>query len=141
MESGFLYVLAADAILFGHVLFVVFVVIGLVLILVGKALGWSWVRNPWFRVAHVAAIGLVAIQSWVGVICPLTTWEMSLRERGGEIAYSGSFISHWLEALLYYRAPAWVFMVCYTVFAAAVVGTWFWVRPRPFAKRPTRAAR
>lgn len=141
MESGFLYVLAADAILFGHVLFVVFVVIGLLLILVGKALSWSWVRNPWFRVAHVAAIGLVAIQSWVGVICPLTTWEMALRQRGGEIAYSGSFISHWLEALLYYHAPAWVFMVCYTGFAAAVVGSWFWVRPRPFAKRLARGAR
>ena len=140
MESGFLFVLAADAILFGHVLFVVFVVIGLVLILFGKAFDWAWVRNPCFRLAHLAAIGIVAIQSWVGVICPLTTWEMALRERAGEIAYSGSFISHWLEALLYYRAPAWVFMVCYTVFAGAVVASWFWVRPRPFARRPKRGA-
>ena len=141
MESGFLFVLAADAILFGHVLFVVFVVIGLVLILVGKAFDWAWVRNPWFRLAHLGAIGIVAIQSWVGVICPLTTWEMALRERSGEIAYSGSFISHWLETLLYYRAPAWVFMVCYTVFAVAVVASWFWVRPRPFARRPARGVR
>ena len=141
MESGFLFVLAADAILFGHALFVVFVVIGLVLILVGKAFDWAWVRNPWFRLAHLGAIGIVAIQSWVGVICPLTTWEMALRERAGEIAYSGSFISHWLETLLYYRAPAWVFVVCYTVFAAAVVASWFWVRPRPFARRPARGVR
>ena len=138
VESGFLYLLAADAILLGHVLFVAFVVIGLALILVGKILEWAWVRNPWFRVAHLAAIGVVAIQSWVGVICPLTTWEMALRERAGDITYSGSFISHWLEALLYYRAPAWVFVVCYTVFAAIVIASWFWVRPRPFARRPTR---
>ncbi len=141
VESGFLYLLAADAILLGHVLFVAFVVIGLALILVGKILEWAWVRNPWFRVAHLAAIGVVAIQSWVGVICPLTTWEMALRERAGDITYSGSFISHWLEALLYYRAPAWVFVVCYTVFAAIVIASWFWVRPRPFARRSARGGR
>ncbi len=135
MKSGFLFALAADALLFVHVLFVAFVVVGLVLIFTGKFLDWAWVRNPWFRVAHLAAIGVVTMQSWAGVVCPLTTWEMLLRERAGEAAYSGTFISHWLEALLYYRAPAWVFAVCYTVFAAVVVISWFWVRPRPFKRK------
>jgi len=140
MESGFLFVLAADALLFGHVLFVAFVIIGLALILIGKPLDWAWVRNPWFRIVHLAAIGVVVFQSWVGVVCPLTTWEMALRERGGDVSYSGTFISHWLEALLYYQAPAWVFAVCYTVFAAIVISSWFWVRPRPFTSRPTHGA-
>ena len=137
MGSGFLFLLAADALLFGHVLFVAFVIFGLALIFIGKTVDWVWVRNPWFRIAHLAAIGIVVFQSWVGVICPLTTWEMALRERAGEVTYSGSFISHWLETLLYYQAPAWVFTVCYTVFAAIVVASWFWVRPRRFARRPT----
>ncbi|MDH3276008.1 MAG: DUF2784 domain-containing protein [Gammaproteobacteria bacterium] len=136
MESDFLFLIAADILLFSHVLFVVFVVLGLVLILVGKSLGWAWILNPWFRIAHLAAIGIVVLQSWVGVICPLTTWEMALRERAGSAVYSGSFISHWLEALLYYQAPAWVFTVCYTIFAAAVVASWFWVRPRRFGHAP-----
>jgi hypothetical protein len=134
LKSGYLFVLAADALLFAHVLFVAFVVVGLVLILIGKLRAWAWVRNPWFRIAHLAAIGVVTVQSWFGVVCPLTTWEMLLRERAGEAAYSGTFVSHWLEALLYYRAPAWVFAVCYTVFAAAVVVSWLWVRPRPFKR-------
>ncbi|MGB5490917.1 MAG: DUF2784 domain-containing protein [Woeseiaceae bacterium] len=127
--------MAADLLLFGHVLFVAFVVVGLALILIGKSLHWGWVRNPWFRIAHLAAIGIVALQSWVGIICPLTTWEMALREHAGDSAYSGSFIAHWLEALLYFQAPAWVFTVCYTVFAAIVVVSWFWVRPWPFSGR------
>lgn len=131
MESGFLYLLAADVLLFGHVLFVAFVVFGLAFILAGKLLDWAWVRNRWFRIVHLAAIGIVVLQSWLGLICPLTTWEMALRERTGEAVYAGAFISHWLEALLYYQAPAWVFAVCYTVFAAIVVGSWFWVRPKP----------
>ena len=134
MESGFLYLLAADLLLFSHVLFVAFVVVGLALILTGKFLGWAWVRNPWFRFAHLAAIGIVALQSWVGIICPLTTWEMALRERAGDAVYSGSFISHWLESILYFQAPAWVFTICYTVFAAVVGASWFWVRPRRFGR-------
>ena len=130
MEPGFLFLLAADLLLLGHVLFVAFVVIGLILILIGKPLDWAWVRKLWFRIAHLAAIGIVVLQSWIGMICPLTTWEMALREQGGEAAYSGTFISHWLESLLYFQAPAWVFTVCYTVFAGLVVASWFWVRPR-----------
>ena len=134
MESDFPYLLAADLILLGHVLFVAFVVLGLALILIGKPLGWSWVRNPWFRLAHLAAISIVALQSWFGRICPLTTWEMALRARSGEGTYAGSFITHWLESLLYFQAPEWVFMVCYTAFAAIVIASWFWVRPRPFTR-------
>ena len=137
MESGFQYVLAADLLLFGHVLFVAFVIFGLALILIGKLFDWVWVRSPWFRFAHLAAIGIVVLQSWVGVICPLTTWEMALRQRADEVVYSGSFISHWLESLLYFQAPVWVFTVCYTVFAGIVVACWFWVRPRRFTRSPT----
>ena len=140
MESDFLLLLAADMLLFGHVVFVAFVVFGLALIFVGKATDWDSVRNPWFRITHLVAICTVAIQSWVGVICPLTTWEMALRERAGDVTYSGSFISHWLEAILYHQAPAWVFTVCYTVFAAVVAASWFWVRPRRTTRPPRHGA-
>jgi len=133
-ESSLLYALAADVILILHVLFVVFVVIGLVLIFVGKAVRWRWVRNPWFRLLHLLAIAVVVIQSWIGVICPLTTLEMALRSRAGDTQYTGSFIAHWLDALLYFQAPMWVFAVCYTAFGMVVILSWFWVRPRPFHK-------
>ena len=124
------YLVAADAVLLLHVLFVVFVVVGLVLILAGKLMSWNWVRNWWFRVIHLAAIGIVVLQSWLGVICPLTTLEMYLRGRAGDATYTGSFVSHWLESILYYRAPAWVFAVAYTAFAIVVLMSWIWVRPR-----------
>ena len=123
------YLVAADAVLLLHVLFVVFVVVRLVLILAGKLMSWNWVRNWWFRVIHLAAIGIVVLQSWLGVICPLTTLEMYLRGRAGDATYTGSFVSHWLESILYYRAPAWVFAVAYTAFAIVVVMSWIWVRP------------
>ena len=130
-----LYTFAADLVLLLHVLFVAFVVIGLILILVGKWRHWQWVRNPHFRLAHLAAIAVVVLQSWLGRICPLTTIEMELRSRGGGATYTGSFIAHWLESILYYRAPAWVFAVCYTLFGAIVIASWYWVRPRGFGSR------
>lgn len=134
METNQLYRLAADLLLVTHVLFVAFVVFALVVVLLGKWLNWSWVRNPYFRIAHVAAIGVVVVQSWLGMICPLTIWEMALRERAGDAVYAGSFIANWLNELLYYQAPAWVFALAYTLFGALVVVSWFWVRPRPFSK-------
>lgn len=130
MEPSFAYQLAADAVLLLHALFVAFVVLGQVLILAGAALGWFWVRNPWFRWIHLVAIAVVLVQSWLGILCPLTTLEMELRHRGGDATYTGSFIAHWLEVILYYQAPAWVFVVCYSGFGLLVVASWFWVRPR-----------
>jgi hypothetical protein len=129
MESRVVYLLAADALLLVHVLFVAFVVFGLVLILVGGLFAWSWVRNRVFRLAHLTAIGIVVMQSWLGMICPLTIWEMALRGKAGDAVYSGTFVSHWLDKVLYFDAPAWVFVVCYTVFGLLVAASWIWVRP------------
>lgn len=123
---------AADLILFAHALFVAFVVLGLACVLVGRLRSWSWVRNPWFRSAHLAAIAVVVLQAWLGATCPLTAWEIALREKAGEAVYSGSFVAHWVESILYYRAPEWVFVLCYTLFGALVVTSWFLVRPRRF---------
>ncbi len=127
--------IAADALLTLHTLFVVFVVGGLALILSGGALAWAWVRNPWFRLAHLLAITVVVLQAWAGKICPLTTWEMALRRQAGQSTYHESFISHWLGRLLYYEAAPWVFVVLYTAFGLLVLASWWWVRPRRFGDR------
>jgi hypothetical protein len=126
------YRLLADFVLITHVGFVAFIIFGLILIWVGGFAGWSWVRNPWFRAAHLAGIGLVVAQAWLGVVCPLTTLEMYLRDQAGDATYSGTFVAHWLRRLLFYHAEPWVFVLCYTVFGLAVVGSWLKFRPRPF---------
>jgi hypothetical protein len=130
MDAKLYYLIAADAILITHVLFVAFVVLGLLLIFAGKVLAWSWVYNLVFRSTHLAAIGIVVLQSWLGAICPLTVWEMGLRAKAGDTVYTGSFIGHWLQTLLYYRAPEWAFILLYTLFGALVAASWYWVRPK-----------
>jgi hypothetical protein len=140
MDERQLYALSADILLVVHALFVAFVVLGLAFVLVGGLLGWSWVRNPWLRWTHLIAIGFVVIQSWLGLVCPLTTWEMALRGRAGDAVYTGSFVSYWVAEILYYSAPDWVFAVVYSVFGALVVAAWVWVTPRPLPG-PGRSAR
>jgi hypothetical protein len=126
--------LLADLVLVIHALYVAFVVIGFGLILLGLARGWSWARHPGLRYAHLAAIGIVVLQVWVGMECPLTTLESALRLRAGEAGYGTSFIQHWLYRLLYYRADTRVFAVIYSLFGAAVALVW-WFAP-PVRRKP-----
>ena len=127
--SPSLLLLLADAILILHVLFVAFVVVGLLAVYAGYFLNWRWVRNRVFRIVHLCAIGYVVIQAWLGMICPLTAWEMALRAEAGAATYSGSFIQYWLHSLLYFTFPEWVFVVVYTVFGSLVLASWFVVKP------------
>jgi hypothetical protein len=88
----------ADLILIVHFAFVLFVVGGLATIWIGAAAGWNWVRNFRFRIAHLAAICLVAAEALLGVVCPLTAWEDALRGAPGD----QSFIARWLHRVLFY---------------------------------------
>jgi hypothetical protein len=74
-----------------HLAFVLFVVLGGLLVL-------RWPRIAWLHLP--AAIWGVLIE-YSGWICPLTPLENSFRARGGEIGYSGSFIEHYIRAVLY----------------------------------------
>lgn len=126
------YRILADIVLLSHVAFVLFVVFGLIFVVCGGILGWRWIRNPWFRVLHLAGIALVVFQVWLGIVCPLTTLENHLRGKAGESTYDGAFVAHWAHRLLFYQAPSWVFVVCYSLFGLAVVVSWIKYRPRPF---------
>lgn len=124
------YQLLADLVLTAHVAVVAFVVGGLLLVIAGNIAGWRWVNRIGFRLAHLAAIAFVVAESWLGMVCPLTSLEAWLRTHARQDAYSGGFIEHWLQRLLYYDAPGWVFTAVYTLFGLAVVATWWYYPPR-----------
>ena len=127
------YLFLADLVLAIHVAFVGFVVLGLALIVAGGYLGWRWVTNSWFRALHLLGIGVVVAQAWLGVICPLTTLEVWLRREAGKLGYDGSFVEYWLQKILYYDAPGWVFVAVYTVFGLLVLIAMFKFPPNFFA--------
>ncbi len=139
MMVPMLYRLLADAVLALHLAYVAFVVLGLLLVFIGRT-RWPWVRKRWLRQLHLAAIGVVALQAWLGMVCPLTTLEMALRQRAGEATYSGAFIGHWLQQWLYYEAPMWVFALAYSAFGLLVLASWFIVPPHPARRSSSSAA-
>jgi len=125
MNAAGLYSFLADAILVIHFAFVVFVVFGFMLIVLGLLARWSWVHNRKFRITHLGAILVVVLQAWLGQLCPLTTWENELRRLAGQSGYEESFVEHWLHEVLFYRAEPWIFTAAYTCFGVLVVLVWF----------------
>lgn len=128
----------ADGVLLIHLGVVLFVVGGLLAIVAGAALRWSWIRSRTFRIVHLAAIGFVVAQAWLREICPLTTLEQWLRKRAGGATYEGSFIEHWVSRLLFFEARPWVFTLGYTVFGLLVVTAWVRFPPRRPERRGPR---
>jgi hypothetical protein len=127
----------ADLILVVHFVIVVFIVGGLALVWIGAPLGWRWVRNPWFRYVHLGAIGFVAAEALLGVMCPLTVWEDALR--GGVRAES--FVGRWVRYFLYYEAPEWAFTLAYVAWTLATLATLRLVPPtRKAAGTPLRGS-
>jgi hypothetical protein len=134
------YQFLANVVLVVHLAVVVFVVVGLVLVIVGNLRKWHWVNHLWFRLAHLGSITVVVLESWFGLTCPLTTLEMWLRAKANAVAYSGGFVEHWLQQLLYYGAPAWVFVIGYSLFGLLVLATWWYFPPTKGHRRHERSA-
>ncbi|MFN0182724.1 MAG: DUF2784 domain-containing protein [Aquabacterium sp.] len=120
--------LLADLILLLHAAIAAFVVAALPLIVIGNLRRWPWVNGLGFRLAHLAAIAVVAGQALLGVTCPLTTLESWLRQTGGGTGYGTGFIEYWVGRALFYSAPTWVFTTAYSAYAVLVAWAW-WACP------------
>ena len=81
----------ADMVLALHLLFIVYVVVGAVLL-------WRWPRSVWL---HLPAVLWGVFVEFSGADCPLTPLENRLRQAAGEQGYGGSFVAHYLLPLIY----------------------------------------
>ena len=88
-----IYRLGADLVLIVHLAFVLFVVLGGLLVS-----RWTWVMR-----IHLAALCWGALVELAGWVCPLTPLEGRLRELGGQAAYEGDFVGHHITGFLYPR--------------------------------------
>jgi hypothetical protein len=135
------YEILADFLVAIHLGYMAYVVLGQMAILIGWPLQWRWIRNPWFRVSHLAMILIVAAEAVVDYECPLTKWERDLRIHIGQIKADPergnveevSFVAQILRSVLYagsdesfvqYLKPT------YYTFAGIVLATVLLVPPR-----------
>ncbi len=101
--------LLADGLVVFHVAFVLFVVLGGLVVL----------RRPravWFHLPAALWGAAIEIGGW---ICPLTPLENHLRHLGGEAGYRGGFIDHYLIPILY---PDGLTRTTQLLLAAFVIG-------------------
>lgn len=90
-QSDMAFRILADATIVLHFGFVLFVVLGGVLVV-------RWPRIAW---VHLPAAGWGAWTEFSGWVCPLTPLENWLRRRGGDPVYTATFIEHYVVPVLY----------------------------------------
>lgn len=86
-----LYAAVADLLMIVHLLFVLFVMLGGLLL-------FRWPRLAFVHLPAAAWGVMIELNHW---ICPLTPVEQSMRRAAGEEGYSGGFIDHYIYPLLY----------------------------------------
>jgi hypothetical protein len=125
------YALLADLIVIIHFLYVIFAVGGQVIIMVGWVYRWQFIRQPIFRIAHLIAVAFVALEAVIGMMCPLTVWEYSIRHLAGQsINRDLSFIARLVRMIIFYDFPPWVFTVMHITFGVLVILTFIFVPPK-----------
>lgn len=107
----------ADAVLFLHLAFVLFVVLGGLLVL-------RWPRLAWLHLPAAAWGALIEFGGW---ICPLTYLENSLRWRGGGHGYGGGFIEQYLTAAIYPSGLTRSIQVALGAFVIAINVAVYWL--------------
>lgn len=114
-----MYGLLADAVVAVHFIWILFLIFG----------GWWGRRNRWVRRIHLAGLVLAFFVETFDWFCPLTHLEVWLAERGALSGYHGSFITHYLDKIIYVEAPRGL-IVSLTIMICAG-NAWFYLsKPR-----------
>jgi hypothetical protein len=119
--------MAAWSILVLHLAVIAFNVVGCMLIPLGAWRGWGWVRACWWRLAHLLSLAVVALQAAFGRACMLTIWQAELTGQ----TPAQPLLAGWIDRLVYWPLPLWVFAVAYALVFAYVAALWFLVPVRP----------
>jgi len=125
MSSATVLPILADFVQALHFAFVLFVVGGLVLVVVGNLNCWKWVNGIHLRAAHLASISFVFVESWLDMPCPLTSLESWLRPETGEDHLSQGFIAYWVQRVFAYQIQPWVYKVTDSAFWLLTVVAWW----------------
>ena len=89
------YARLADTVVLIHFLWILFLLLG----------GWWGRRYGWVGRIHVAGLAFAFLVEGCDWYCPLTHLEVWLREKGAHAGYHDSFLTHYLNKLIYIEVP------------------------------------
>ena len=121
----------AEGVLALHLGVIAFNVFGLVAIPLGGWRGWRFVRVVWWRLLHLGALAVVAVQAVLGQACFLTIWQDALSGVGGN---QPPLIMRWVDRIIFWPLPLWFFAVLYVLVWCYTLAL-LWLVP------PTRSGR
>ncbi len=110
----------ADALLLLHFSLAAFITLGFFIIPIGYKLGWNWIKNRNLRLLHLSLMGVITVETIVGLTCPLTVLENMFRD----VDYSTSFMSYWIVQILYWDLPSQIFVILYWLCLGWVLILW-----------------
>ena len=123
-----MFYLISDIVLILHFFIVIFITLGFFLVPVGYKLNWEWLRNIKLRSLHLGLICLVALETFLGVRCPLTIIEIKLNS----LNYSQTFIGYWISRVVYWDLPTLFFIALYAICASWTILMWKIFPPNKF---------
>ena len=118
--------LLADIILVTHFGVIFFIISGFFVIPIGYKLNWKWITNKKLRLFHVGMMTFVTLETFLGVTCPLTTIENSIRN-DNQVDY---FVSYWIKQVIYWDLPTIFFLIFYSLFLGWTLFLWKLCPPR-----------
>ncbi len=119
----------ANVVLAVHIAIIAFNVLGLVLIPWGAWRRWKWVHRPMWRLAHLFALSIVALQALFGRACFLTLWQDHWLAQAGLQTGHQPLIQGWINRLLFWPLPIAFFAVLYVLVWGYVLWLWYKVPP------------
>jgi hypothetical protein len=125
--------LAANLIAVVHIAFFLFIVGGMVAIVAALRRPVPWVRNPWFRIAHVVAIYIVLVEEATGLPCPLNVLQWGAREVATGTTEASAGVGGLLDYLLYHTISPLALDVMYWSFGVLSL-VMLWIVPPRFRR-------
>jgi hypothetical protein len=114
-----IYKVLADIVVFIHLLWILFLIFGV----------WGGIRNKKVKVIHISALAFaitIQVFSWY---CPLTHLEAWLRAKHDPaLSYSGSFIPHYVEKIVYIDLPPSLIFIL-SIFLAGI-SLWLYLKKK-----------
>jgi hypothetical protein len=118
-----IYHILADLVVIIHLLFILFVMLGGLLVLRWRF--WAW--------CHIPAACWAVLIEFSGWICPLTPLENHLRIKGGSSGYGTGFVEHYIIPVLYpsqLTRKVQIFLGLLVLTVNLVIYLWVWYSSR-----------
>lgn len=124
-----IYYLLSRIVAFIHLIYVLFVFLGIVFIYVGWIAKFKVIHNVYFRVIHLVAMMVVAVQQYYLINCPLTLLEKKLLFLAGRSTYNGAFVAHLMNQY-HLNIPTELYLPLYVGLSVIFLVSFILIPPR-----------